>query len=77
MMMFYPDNTLVNSFDKIRREDFSFERQIKKLNQLKLNDNNNATMSVEEHNFMEFFRGTIKYISKILYKMQIQLKCLK
>ena len=70
MMMFYPDNTLVNSFDKIRREDFSFERQIKKLNQLKLNDNNNATMSVEEHNFMEFFRGTIKY--KIYFENFIQ-----
>ena len=70
MMFFYPDNTLVNSFDKIKREDFSFERQMKKLNQLKLNDNNNSTMSIEEQNFMEFFRGTIKY--KIYFENFIQ-----
>ena len=70
MMFFYPDNTLVNSFDKIKREDFSFERQMKKLNQLKLNDNSNSTMSIEEQNFMEFFRGTIKY--KIYFENFIQ-----
>ena len=68
LMIFYPDNTLVNSFDKIKREDFSFERQMKKLNQLKLSDN--STMSVEEQNFLEFFRGTIKY--KIYFENFIQ-----
>lgn len=69
MMMFYQDNTLVNSFDKVKKTDYSFDKHLKKLNNLKINDNN-ANMSIEEQNFMEFFRGTIKY--KIYFENFIQ-----
>ena len=68
--MFYQDNALVNSFDKVKKTDYSFEKHIKKLNNLNLNDNNNVNISIEEKNFMEFFRGTIKY--KIYFENFIQ-----
>ena len=70
LMMFYQDNALVNSFDKVKKTDYSFEKHIKKLNNLNLNDNNNVNISIEEKNFMEFFRGTIKY--KIYFENFIQ-----
>ena len=69
MMIFYQDNILVNSFDKIKRDECSLEKQFKKLNNLKLNDND-INLSKEEINFMEFFRGTIKY--KIYFENFIQ-----
>ena len=69
LMIFYPDNSLVNSLDKIKKEEYSFDKQMKKLNDLKLNDGN-VSMTTEEQNFIEFFRGTIKY--KIYFENFIQ-----
>ena len=69
MMLFYQDNSLVNSFDKIKRVDSNLDSQMKRLNKLKLNDNT-STISDEESHFMEFFRGTVKY--KIYFENFIQ-----
>ena len=60
LMIFYQDNTIVSSFDKIKRLECSLEEQNKKINALRINDSN-IDMTNEEKNFMEFFRGAIKY----------------
>ena len=71
MMMFYLDYSLVNSFDRIKNADYSFEKYFQKLNKLKLNDSE-VSMSREEQNFIDIFRGTIKY--KIYFENFIQNK---
>ena len=70
LMIFYQDNTLVSSFDKIKRVvDCKLDEQNKKINYLKINDTN-VEMSNEEKYFLDFFRGTIKY--KIYFENFIQ-----
>ena len=69
LMIFYQDNTLITSFDKIKRVECNLEEQNRKINFLKINDTN-IDMSVEEKYFLEFFRGTIKY--KIYFENFIQ-----
>ena len=71
MMMFYLDYSLVNSFDKIKNADYSFDKHFQKLNKLNLNDSE-TNMSIEEQNFMDFFRSNIKY--KIYFENFIQNK---
>ena len=71
MMLFYLDNTLVDSFDQIKRVDYGSNKHIKVLNKLKLNDKN-VNLTIEEQNFMSFFRGTVKY--KIYFENFIQNK---
>ena len=71
MMMFYLDYSLVNSFDKIKNADYSFDKHFQKLNKLNLNDSE-TNMNIEEQNFMDFFRSNIKY--KIYFENFIQNK---
>ena len=69
LMIFYQDNALVNSFDKIKKVDYNFDKQIQKILNLKLSENN-TKLSIEEQNFIHFFRGTVKY--KIYFENFIQ-----
>lgn len=69
LMIFYQDNALISSFDKISRVECSLEEQNKRINYLKINDSN-IDISQDEKNFLEFFRGSIKY--KIYFDNFIQ-----
>ena len=69
LTIFYQDNSLENSFDKVRKVEFSLEEQNKRINNLKLNDTN-IDITLEEKYFMDFFRGAIKY--KIYFENFLQ-----
>ena len=69
LMIFYQDNVLISSFDRIKRVECNIEEQNRKINSLKINDIN-IDMSENERNFCEFFRGAIKY--KIYFENFIQ-----
>ena len=60
LMIFYQDNALVSSFDKVKRVEYCLEEQNRKINSLKINDTN-IDMTAEEKSFIDFFRGSIKY----------------
>ena len=68
-MIFYQDNTIVSSFDKIKRVECNLEEQNRKINNLKINDTN-IDMSNDEKIFCDFFRGAIKY--KIYFENFLQ-----
>ena len=69
LMIFYQDNTIVSSFDKIKRVECNLEEQNRKINNLKINDTN-IDMSNDEKIFCDFFRGAIKY--KIYFENFLQ-----
>ena len=69
LMIFYQDNILISSFDKIKRVECNIDEQNRKINALKINETN-IEMSDDEKNFCEFFRGAIKY--KIYFENFIQ-----
>jgi hypothetical protein len=60
LTLFYQDNTLVSSFDKIKRIEFNNEEQNKKIRDLGINSLNKS-MSEGERIFLELFRGAVKY----------------
>ena len=68
-MIFYQDNTMWNSFDKIKRVECNIEEQNRKINNLKINDTN-IDMSNDEKIFCDFFLGAIKY--KIYFENFLQ-----
>ena len=67
LMIFYQDNTLNSSFDKIRKDDI--EEAHKKINRL-LKIDEDTEMAQEEKYFCQLFRSTIKY--KIYFENFIQ-----
>ena len=67
LMLFYQDNTLNSSFDKIRKDDI--EEAHKKINRL-LKIDEDTEMAQEEKYFCQLFRSTIKY--KIYFENFIQ-----
>ena len=69
LMIFYQDNALVSSFDKIKRIECNLDEQNRKINILKINDTN-IDMSLDEKHFCYFFRGAIKY--KIYFENFLQ-----
>ena len=69
LMIFYQDNDLEGSFDKIKRVECHLEEQYKRISCLKISDTY-IDLSAEEKIFCELFRGTIKY--KIYFENYIQ-----
>ena len=57
LMIFYQDNSLNSSFDKIKKDDSEF---LKKINDLKLNEEP-MSLSSDEQFFCYLFRNTVKY----------------
>ena len=60
LTLFYQDNTLVSSFDKIKRVEFNIEEQNRKIRDLGINSSSKS-MSDGERIFLELFRGAVKY----------------
>jgi hypothetical protein len=60
LTLFYQDNTLVSSFDKIKRVEFNIEEQNRKIKELGINSLSKS-MSEGEIIFLELFRGAVKY----------------
>ena len=67
LMIFYQDNTLNSSFDKIKKDDI--EETFKKINKLR-NTEENKEMNNEEKIFCHLFRNAVKY--KIYFENFIQ-----
>ena len=67
LMLFYQDNTLNSSFDKIKKDDI--EEANKKINKLRKLDEENEFIEEEKH-FCQLFRSAIKY--KIYFENFIQ-----
>ena len=69
LMVFYQDNALEGSFDKIKKVECHLEEQYKKISYLRICESL-IDLSPEEKIFCELFRGTIKY--KIYFENYIQ-----
>ena len=67
LMIFYQDNTLNSSFDKIKKDDV--EESYRKINKLRKLDENTEILA-EEKVFCQSFRSSIKY--KIYFENFIQ-----